>query len=447
MPHATAGVRKELNRLDGNGLALTGTLVQYAAEARQAATIDFQPLPGYHRLGLMSVLKGFGLGFLSFFLFVSLLVFGVAFTADRVALNEHFVAAQVDRLDIGALAEEEFAPTTHGTFSPELAAAVATATGKLQPQLKAEFKAANSEVYDYLLGRTSSLDLPAVLKRTVFSPTFVSAVIGDPAITALVEQTIKDELTADVPPADRALITPYLERALPTLDPWIQQQLNATAGPVVDYLVGQTPGLNVVVQLNTMKQMLRTSLHDQFVASPPPQLAGAGASAIEAAFNGYWNTYSGAIPASVVIDSETLGLSPSTSIRQSLADTETGLAEARRYIGYFRIGYILLIVFLVLVTAGIIAIHRSVKGSALNLGIVFLASGALQYIGYAVGNHYARAGIDSASADLPGAVRSWLPGVQAAALRPVEVFGLVLAALGLVLIAVSILYRPRHPLP
>jgi len=395
----------------------------------------------------MTVLKGFALAFLSFILFVSLFAFGVAFTVNGTALNPRFISAQVDRLDVGALAEEELAPTTHGTFSPELAAAVATAAGKLQTQLKAEFRAATTEVYDYLLGRTDRLDLPATLKGTVFSPSFVSAVLDEPAMTALVKQSIKDEITAGLSAQDRQVISPYLEKTLPSLAPWIRQQANAVAGPVVDYLLGQTPILNVVISLGTMKETLRVSLHDAFVASPPAQLAGASPAEIEAAFSQYWDRYSPEIPATFVVDRAALGLDPSVSIRQSLDDAAAGLAEARRAIGYFRLGYVLLIVLLALLVLGIIAIHRNVKGSALNLGIIALVCGILQYVGFAVGGYYARRAIASVDTDLPGALRSWLPGLQTAALRPLEVFGLVLVGLGLVLIALSILYRPRRPLP
>ena len=395
----------------------------------------------------MAVLKGFALALLSVLLFMAVLVFGVAFTVNSTALNPRFIAAQVDRLDISALAQEELAPTAEMTVSPELAAAIATAASRLEADLKTQVNAATRGVYDYLLGRADNIDLSAVLKRTVLSDSFVSAVVNQPAIIALAEQYIVDELTADMPPQDRQTITPYLEEAVPALDPWIKQQMQSAAGQVVDYLLGQAGNLNVVVSLGSMKTTLRTSLHDAFVASPPPQLAEASSAQIEAEFNRYWTQYSPEIPQTLVVDSASLGLDTPASVRQGLADAEDGLAEARRVIGYFRLGYILLIVFMVLLVGGLIAIHHRVKGAALNLGVIFLVCGVLQYVGAVIGNHYARAAIDSAGADLPGAVRSWLPAVQTATLRPLEVFSLVLAGVGLVLIVVAIVYRPRHALP
>jgi hypothetical protein len=263
----------------------------------------------------------------------------------------------------------------------------------------------------------------------------------------LIEQYIVDELTADMPPQDRQTITPYLEKAVPALDSWIRQQMQSATSQVVDYLLGQTGDLDVVVSLDSMTATLRASLHDAFVASPPPQFAGASRAQIEAEFNRYWTQYSPQIPATLVVDSASLGLDAPASVRQGLADAEDGLAKARRPIGYFRLGYVLLIISIVLLVAGISAIYHRVKGAALNLGILFLVCGVLQYIGAAVGNHYARAAIDSASTDLPGAVRSWLPAVQTATLRPLEVFSLVLAGVGLVLIVVAIVYRPRRALP
>ena len=54
----------------------------------------------------MKVLKGLGAGILGFFLFLSLSVFALAFTMHTTVLNPDFVATQVDRADLPALARE-----------------------------------------------------------------------------------------------------------------------------------------------------------------------------------------------------------------------------------------------------------------------------------------------------------------------------------------------------
>jgi hypothetical protein len=54
----------------------------------------------------MNLLKGLALGLLSFLLFLSLYVFGLALTLNYTLLNPDFAISEVDRLDIPLLAEE-----------------------------------------------------------------------------------------------------------------------------------------------------------------------------------------------------------------------------------------------------------------------------------------------------------------------------------------------------
>ncbi|MDH5696265.1 MAG: hypothetical protein OEZ00_06685, partial [Dehalococcoidia bacterium] len=54
----------------------------------------------------MKFLKGLALFVLSFLLFLSLFIFGLALTLDQTILNPDFVVAQVDRFDVPSLAGE-----------------------------------------------------------------------------------------------------------------------------------------------------------------------------------------------------------------------------------------------------------------------------------------------------------------------------------------------------
>ena len=51
----------------------------------------------------MKVLKGLELTILSLLLFLSLAVFGLAFTLSNTLLNLDFVAAEADKLDVPSL--------------------------------------------------------------------------------------------------------------------------------------------------------------------------------------------------------------------------------------------------------------------------------------------------------------------------------------------------------
>jgi hypothetical protein len=160
-------------------------------------------------------------------------------------------------------------------------------------------------------------------------------------------------------------------------------------------------------------------------------------------FDQVYDQYSAEIPATATIDAASLGVDASGSISQALSDAESGLRDARSAIGTFRIYYALLIAFMLLLIAGIALIHRQVKGATRDLGIVFLAYGVTEYIGIMVGRYFIRLGLDSA--EMPESLRAWVPGLLADFFRPLEILTLALAALGIALIVISIVYRGTPP--
>ena len=391
----------------------------------------------------MKVLKSIVLVILGFFLFLSVSAFGLAFTADRTVLNSGFVKAQVDRLDLPSLADQGLASTNQGQLPLGMRSAVVATVQALQPQIKMQIAAAVTDIYDYLLGRTASIDLSATLKSTVLSKSLIASMVGQADITTAARNSLREELVALVPPGQQQLVT-YIDQALPSVEPWLKQQVDAATGPIVDYLVGDSPTLHVVVPLDQMKTILRSSLHDAFVKSPPPELAGATLAQLDAVFNQVYQAFAAQIPASGVIDPASLGLSGPLVTQQSIADAQNDLAQAKSAIAQFRLYYALLAVFIVLLIAGIILVHREVKGATRDLGIIFLTYGALEYIGVLIGKAAVNAALKGT--DLPSAMswlRGWLSLLAADALRPLEILSLGLAIGGIVLIVVSFVYRRR----
>jgi hypothetical protein len=393
----------------------------------------------------MKVLKGFALGILSLLLFLSLSVFGLAFMLNRTALNPHFISAELERLDVSSLVEEiisEQPPSSN--FPPEMRTALIQTTDKLEPKLKQETSVAISSVYDYLLGKTKSLDLALILKDTVLNKEFVASLVQEADAAYLFKQYIKDKLTEGIPP-DQQQLVPYLDEAIPELEPWIEEQASIAAEPVVDYVLGESPTLRVVVSLESMKAILKTSMSEAFLRSPPPELAAASPAELGRYFNDYYQQFAAQIPATFVIDESVLGPDIPASVTQALANAESGLAQARLIIGYFQLGYILLIIFILLLIAGIVLIYHEVRGATRELGITFLTCGALDYIGILIGKYLLRTyfPVDN----LPSSLQSWLPQLAIDCLQPLQMLSLGLAIGGIALIIVSFVYRPRPALP
>jgi len=278
------------------------------------------------------------------------------------------------------------------------------------------------------------------LKNTLLNQEFAASILRQPDVLSLIRQDLRNELAAIIP-AGQQQLTVYLDQAMPSLDPWLQEQVDAAAGPVIDYLLGDTSTLRVTIPLEQMKPTLRASLKEAFLDAPPPELSGVTITQQEMIIDQYYQEFAAQIPATANIDQSSLGIATSPTWTQSLADAEAALAEARTMIGYFQTGFILLIILILLLTAGIVLIYREVKGAARELGIIFFTYGILEYLVIIIGKYSLDAGLKMA--EIPDTLRAWMPGFYAASFRPLEIFSIVIAILGLALILLSVLYRRR----
>jgi hypothetical protein len=387
----------------------------------------------------MKTLKIIGLIILGFLLVISLSVFGAALTVDRTVLNPDFLPDQLDRLPVATLLEETIESNSPG-LSLDMNDAVVRTVYSLEPRIKTQIRAANAQVYAYLLGRQQDIDLRQVLKDSLLNKEFVASVLTEADVLTLLRQDLRDELAGIIPVGQQQLVT-YLDLAMPSLDPWLKEQVDTAAGPVVDYLLGNTAALNITVSLEQMKPTLRASLKEAFLNSPPPELAGATREQVETTFDNYYQEFAAQIPATAVIDQSSLGITASPTWAQSLQDAESVLAEARTIIGYFHTGFIFLVIFILLLVAGIILIYREVRGASRELGIIFLSYGTLEYLMIVIGKYSMNAVINTA--EMPETIRNWLPGFAAAVLHPLEIYSIVLAVFGLALIVLSVIYRRR----
>jgi len=386
----------------------------------------------------MKALKIVGLVLLGILLFAALSSFGLALAVNNSLLNKNFVPNQLDRLEVTPLLEETITSSASG-LSPDVHAALVQAVNNLEPQIKQQLRAANSQIYDYLLGKRDTLEIRQVLKDTVLSKNFVTSLLNEADTLNFVRKDLRDQL-ADLVPPGQEYLTAYLDQAMPSLDPWLQQQIGVVTGPVIDYLVGESSTLQVNISLATMKATLEASLRSAFLSSPPAALAGTPADQLEMIFNQYYQDFAAQIPASASIDPSNIGVSGSWA--ESMTEVDSSLADIRTGFGYFRALFIVLIAVIVLLIAGIVLIHREIKGIARDLGIVFLTVGAIGFLGVVITGYFIKT--LSATADIPEAIQSWIPGVYRDFFRPTEIFSIALGIFGIILIVVSIIYRKQN---
>ncbi len=114
----------------------------------------------------MNFLKGLALGLLSLLLFLSLSIFGFVLTLNHTVLNPDFVIAELDKLDTPSLIKPLIKEQIREQLPPEAQFMAATiddtlddVIDDLEPLIKEQASNVIRSGYDYLLGKSQSLNL------------------------------------------------------------------------------------------------------------------------------------------------------------------------------------------------------------------------------------------------------------------------------------------------
>ena len=397
----------------------------------------------------MKFLKGLALGLLGLILSLSLAVFGLAFTINSTVLNPGFIRTEIEELDISALVGEVVSQPSgqpqggEEITSQAMTTAVTDTVTQLEPLLKERITAATDSIYDYLLGKRPNPDLAVTLRSTILKTDFFVAIIDKLDITSMVKEIIQQQL-ASAPPEFQKYIDASLDKAVTDIKPVVIGQIKAAGDPVLDYLIGKTDSFSVNIDSAQLKTNLRTSIHDAVFASLPPEFALIPSAQRENLFNQLFDNFAGGIPSSFEINQSMFDPAVRAGIADGLKQAEDGLVQARQYVAYFQLGYNLLIVLMLLLVAGIILIHRQVRGAARNLGSIFLSYGAFEYAGVLVARYFADKRLPSALAELPPSLQTWVTNLSDRLLSPLGTFSLILLISGVVLLIISFVYPKRE---
>ena len=281
----------------------------------------------------MNLLKGLALGILSFFLVLSLSLFGVAFLVNQTILNPSFVSSEINKLDVPLIAEEILS--------------------------------------DYI--------------------------------------------------PEEELVVEVLSDTITDLEPWIQEQVTDGVSATYDYLSGRSESLSVVIPLEPVKESLKENLEEVISLLLPPAEA-------ELYLDELYDQIDDMIPATYELNEASLGT-------ELLAPLEM----AREYIGYFQLGYKLLIGFMVLLIVGIVLIDHQVRSATRRLGSILLPEGVLLLVGYFIAKYFA--GRQLAQFDVPSYLEDWLPQLASDFAAPLLMLSIGLIIGGAVLLTISFVYK------
>ena len=278
----------------------------------------------------------------------------------------------------------------------------------------------------------SGFGLAFAANRTVLNPDFVVSQLERLDVTSLSKELLREqvppEVTSIVPPQ---FIEELLDDVVTDLEPWIREQAGVAVYAGYDYLLGRSEELLVVIDLEPAKAILRDSLWQSFAESPPLGLDILSPAELESLFDELYDDISRQMPATLEINE---GMINTISL-----EIMPLLEQARRYIGYLQIAYGVLIGATAALVAGIILLNRRVKGATLWLGIPCLICGIFVYVSTFVIKRLA--GLLMAQLSLPVQLQDWLPQFLTDSLAPLEVYGIVLMAVGTALLIVSVVYR------
>jgi len=273
----------------------------------------------------------------------------------------------------------------------------------------------------------SIFGLALTLNYTILNPDFIVSEVDELDISSLVEEFLSEEI-----PQEEPYLAEVLDNTIADLEPWIKEQVNAGIYTSYDYLLGKSESLSLVISLEPVRDSLKDNLRKAILESPPPELEGASPAEIELYLDEAYSEIDEMLP-------------PRFEFNVSSLDPEVlaQLEQARQYIGYFQLGYKLLIGFILLLILGIILIHRQVKRATREIGIILLTYGVLEYIAIFVTKYLA--GTQLTKLDVPAQLQTLLPQLLSNFLAPLEIFSICLLVVGVALIIVSFVYKPRQP--
>ena len=392
-------------------------------------------------------LKWVGISILSLLLFLSLFVFGIAFLFNQTLLNPGFINSEVEKLELASLANEFIEQQSFEDFTEEIGAALSKTITLQEPQIKEGLNASIYSIYDYLLGKRDSPELPMLLRSTFLSTDFLVAFIDEVDIVPIVKPFLHQQVANWIPQGMEFLsgyLYSSLDQLLANQEPWLKDQLKTAADPIADYLVGESNSFNVTVSTEPVVDNFKEILFEDIMELPLPQLVGLSPDLFEVVFNESFNQFSQAIPSSIVIDETILGTGLQEQIRASLAELENDLTQMREYISYFQLGYVFLIVFILMLIAGIVLVYRKIRGATRVLGIIFLICGVFELAGLLIAKNFISERLELLTYDTPEQLQLWLQQLLNDFSVPLQMLSIGLAVAGIALIVISFIYKPHH---
>jgi hypothetical protein len=339
----------------------------------------------------------------------------------------------------------------------------------------------------------SVLSIAFLLNSTVLSPKFMNAQIEKLDTSEMARDLIDEELKEQLPQGSDFLMDISLN-IIENEDDLIKAQITPVINDAYAYLLGDKDTLQLSVSLAAIKQDLKNNIWDAAIE----YLKNETANMSEAEFNQYVLDIAGQIPPETypaelkalpktirdqvivlfikdlsgrdTFESGFFGLTPeaagevkntvqqylneyidqipdSFAIEEGIIDSDTmdTLGDVRTVIGYFKMVYIWLYVF-ILVMAGLIFLINwsDIRASMRSLGIDLVIFGILDLAGILVMKSLSLMTTIPGYKDIPVSLQNWIQGIVSDITGIMMTFSIAMVAIGAVLLTVSFFVKKRQ---
>lgn len=278
-----------------------------------------------------------------------------------------------------------------------------------------------------------------VMSQTVLKPDFVISQINKADLPALANEFLKTAPLSDNVPGTQIPVENVIIRTVTELQPWVKEQAATVVRSGYDYFTGKSQDINVSISLSPLSESIKNSViqaapnwplppESEYAKLPPDQ--------VQAYISQYAEQYSQdfvslmGLPASLEINKSVIG-----------AKVWARVEQVRLAFSYFSLVFYGLIGLMLLSILLIFVIERNVKQTARTLGIGIASVGAIDFAFAFVATKFNFFNIEQVS--LPPAIEDWLWQLTNAVAAPVITVSIGVMAAGILLIIVSIVYRPR----
>jgi len=270
------------------------------------------------------------------------------------------------------------------------------------------------------------LGLIITLNLTVLNPDFVISKLGELDVYSVVIEQAKAQL-----PGQEFIDAETVDKIVNELTPWFKEQTDDVIRDVYAY-IKEDRELNVVISLEQVRTVVKENIRDAVLNSLPPQLQGVPQNVIDTFMSQLYEGVDSFIPATFQLSE--------TSVGQQVA---AQLQQVKQVVGYIDTVYkTLIIVAVVLVLLIALAHWWQPKPITRSIGITFILVGAACIIGSLLDVWLVQAlsRLVGESSMLLG-LQSKLPQLASDLTAPVRMYGIGFLGSGIVLVAISFLFR------